>query len=874
MNRRSVGTALSLASRLARREVRRRPGRTLLVALLVALPVAGMLFADVWIRSDVVSAGTRWSWVNGTADAAIPPSSAVADDAALPAGSTWVTFRVDQHRSLVTVSGRRVRITVADLPIDAPLAAGMTSTNDGRAPTAPGEVWLSRRAATGLGVRVGDELQLTRPAVSTWRVVGIGRWHENVSAAMAVITPDAAYPWRPIGDRSTMWNRTLIDLPAGISSAALDGLAGSGAVELSPPLAVGRTASDAELGAPDKSDELAWSWVLGAVVLIVMGIVISAAFASGARRQLTTLGQLAANGAERRTLRATLALQGGWTGVLGVAGGIGLAAVALWATRGVHVRVRNLPAAPYVIQPLDLIPVAVLGIAACTASAMIPARGASRVPVLAALAGRRPLGVVSRRVTAAGLAGVGGGLALLALAAFGASQSGDGSSTVWLGVAVVGTLALLLGMCAASPAYVMVLGAVARVGGSRQRLAARSLLRQRTRTSAVVAAIAATAGLAVAAASLIGANQASAGSDGIPADEVQLQLIDAAPVGGRSPAVPAELSSQVQAVIPAARVHVISVGAVPGAPAEAQWWTERFEPTDAGHTEGPGQAVMPGTDQRWFGYEWTIADDALVAAYRLDSAARTVLADDGAVIVADGVSGVATMVFGTSQPGDGDQQPDQRLDVRVVPAGTTDLRFGPTMLITPQRAADIGLVPVARVAVLRSPDALTTAQRDAIDAVIEDWNDDHDIAQRVNATMHRDDDSLSAGGAERILAGVALVACLFIVATSLALAAAETRDERDVLSVIGASPATLGRTSVLKAWMLATLGGALAVPLGVAPVWVVQRATSSTASFFMPWQTIAVVAVVVPVVAAAVTWVGSAISLAARPVRISTMALD
>ena len=39
------------ASRLARREVRRRPGRTLLVVLLIAVPVFGMTVGSVLVRT-------------------------------------------------------------------------------------------------------------------------------------------------------------------------------------------------------------------------------------------------------------------------------------------------------------------------------------------------------------------------------------------------------------------------------------------------------------------------------------------------------------------------------------------------------------------------------------------------------------------------------------------------------------------------------------------------------------------------------------------------------------------------------------------------------------------------------------------------------
>ena len=60
-----------LALRLARREILRRPGRTLLVALLVALPVASMTVAVVMVRTQHETPVQLWQQQNGNADAAV-----------------------------------------------------------------------------------------------------------------------------------------------------------------------------------------------------------------------------------------------------------------------------------------------------------------------------------------------------------------------------------------------------------------------------------------------------------------------------------------------------------------------------------------------------------------------------------------------------------------------------------------------------------------------------------------------------------------------------------------------------------------------------------------------------------------------------------
>ncbi len=47
-----------------------------------------------------------------------------------------------------------------------------------------------------------------------------------------------------------------------------------------------------------------------------------------------------------------------------------------------------------------------------------------------------------------------------------------------------------------------------------------------------------------------------------------------------------------------------------------------------------------------------------------------------------------------------------------------------------------------------------------------------------------------------------LILVLAVVAIGLSLAAAESRDERDVLLAVGASPMTLRRVAATKAWVL------------------------------------------------------------------------
>ena len=175
---------LSVPLRLARREVRRRPGRTVLVALLVALPVAGMAMAVTLIRTDATSRLEEWQRTYGQADAA---GYELDVDAALPEGSRTVPVHTTWMR-LRAADGARADSELTDLPLDDPLTAGIHDLVSGRAPARDGEVVLSTALAGHLGVDVGDELVLERPEL-TATVVGEVEPVGCLSCETAVFAP-------------------------------------------------------------------------------------------------------------------------------------------------------------------------------------------------------------------------------------------------------------------------------------------------------------------------------------------------------------------------------------------------------------------------------------------------------------------------------------------------------------------------------------------------------------------------------------------------------------------------------------------------------------------------------------------------------------
>ena len=113
-----------------------------------------------------------------------------------------------------------------------------------------------------------------------------------------------------------------------------------------------------------------------------------------------------------------------------------------------------------------------------------------------------------------------------------------------------------------------------------------------------------------------------------------------------------------------------------------------------------------------------------------------------------------------------------------------------------------------------------------------------------------------------------LLMVLLVVSIGLSLAAVESRNERNTLIAVGASPSTLRRRSATTAIVLAATGGVLAIPTGLLPVWVVTRAASGNGEATIPWLSIVAIVVVVPLLVGAVALVGSAIIQRVRPAKV------
>ena len=204
------------------------------------------------------------------------------------------------------------------------------------------------------------------------------------------------------------------------------------------------------------------------------------------------------------------------------------------------------------------------------------------------------------------------------------------------------------------------------------------------------------------------------------------------------------------------------------------------------------------------------------------------------------------------------------------------------LMITEQTARRLGFDIVEFGAIVRNDAPLTQAQRDALSrtfegTALEEWyRDAGSTTGRATgwwAFVEGTERDVTTAQFQGIVLGVVLVLTLVVVAIGLALAATESRDERDVLVAVGARPRTMRSLAGSKAVVMTLTGVAPGDPHRADPGVRRHRARWTTRSRSLGWLLPALL-VVVPLVAGASAWAASTIAQRFRPVRMSNFAFD
>lgn len=799
-------SALRPLARLAVRDARHHPWRSALIVVLIALPVAAFVFGMIGMRTVPDSGAEIQAKSVGAGDAVVVPKAGRQD--AVAERLRAAGFRVvpwEQGDGVLRAGTVRTSAVLAAIDLTDPLTAGLWELRSGRMPARLGEVLLTRATARRLTVGVGDTVIL-EGAERGLKVTGLGD-ASNLDVRQAV-GPDLM-AGLPSARRATP------QLLAGGGPSGGGGLDALAATVNGPDVATYSGYIDVSDSAVSR-DARTLLYMLGTLGLMAFGLVVGSAMAVGARRQLRVLGLLGAAGASPRQRSGSTLLQGAALGVIGTA--IGLAGGLLaWSLLRDTVEERyGERLGDTVVANGDIVLIVVVALVVAVGASLLPARVASRTSVLQALGGRRPTPRVPVRMPVAGVAVSAVGLVLLANGMRNRPDSG---------VPLVATAGIALTVIGTTIAVPYLVGLLERAAGGLRgtgRLAVRDVARHRGRTGPVVAAVMATGALAVAG----GAMAASIDADreeGVRFTDPQTVVLTVSDLVGGPAGIPGCDRLPLLAT-PIGR-------ALPGATTVCtQLVTE--------NTTTPIRTVRPG-DLAALG----------LAAHRRDLEAGAVLR---VAFPAEGIASteppsgqvVVTTSAGAVRP--------RMIDVRVS-QGFAALAGGTVLadVDTVRRWLPRALVNDTSL-VFRLPAPISDIQRAALTELRDDLGVRLDGQSTFAATLSFDaEGGFSVGRViYLVILPVALLLSVLVVLVGLALVASDGREERTTLVAVGAGPAHRRRMQAVRAFVLAGMGQALALPVGVACAWVVLR--SQDIAFATPWPLVIALLLVLPVAAAAV----------------------
>ena len=632
-----------------------------------------------------------------------------------------------------------------------------------------------------------------------------------------------------------------------------------------------------------------------AMLLIITALLVGPAFAVSATRQRRTLALAASNGASTPVLRRTVLAQ---ALVLGSASAVAGTVLGVLATPAVIDAIGwnegTAPSAPLDLRWGLLAGIALCAVASTLVAALAPARRLGRLDIVGVMRGQSVSPRPSLVILAAGVVLTVLG-ALVVLGSTGAA--GLPSVATLLGIetggefaVTIGAVVLILGTLFLVP---VILAGVGRLGGhlpTTLRMAARDLARHRSRSAPSVAAVlAAVAGLTFGLTGLASDTEQArrdylpqtltgealvSYSEPLPMDAVRaaapgLVLLenrsfdsgDAMVQGGQAPTEPYDVGF----------VNVIPRGCT----AERTVQDLQWQPgSDAEAAQGP-PCMVAGTNAAGTGQVMVLPAAEVVRRLGLDSTQAAAVREGAAVVrglpptaVTDGT---VTLARGTyvidpqaTEATDPGVKVEQRVDVPVIilpPVADTDARMLGSSLVL---ASD---TPVTTGWPLRPH---STTLRDASGAAVTD-----DVTERLQEVLgdevgitvekgfSRDDAIVVA-----VLLGVFALLILVITLTSTALTLAEQQTDQATLAALGATRGTRRLMAAAAAFLLAAVGCVLGVAVGLVPGIAIARPLTSDGwspsgipiegptILVIPWLSLLVVGVLVPLVAGAIAWAG------------------
>lgn len=375
-------------------------------------------------------------------------------------------------------------------------ATGGFTITEGAYPVGSGQVALDRGLADQGGFEVGDELTVISDVVGRLELslVGIATFGEDNSLG------------------GTKW--VFFDLPTAQSVLQRPGKLSGGTVQVTPGAPIDQVIADIRAILPDHATvvsgqdaaeaeaadiQAALSFftiflsVFGWVALFVGSLLIYNTFRIVVSQRTRELALLRALGAGTRQIRGIVLLEALTIGFLGALLGVGFGVMIAFGLQQILPAAGiEIPTTTLSIKPRTVIVGLAAGTVITFVSALIPARRASKVSVMAALredaSGPARGGFLRRALVGAVILVL--GLAALFFGLFGDTGSGPSPVVyVGVGVGVIFLAVFVLSPLAAGPVTNLLGSILERLTGTSGRLARRNAMRSPRRTAATAAAV-------------------------------------------------------------------------------------------------------------------------------------------------------------------------------------------------------------------------------------------------------------------------------------------------------------------------------------------------------------------------------------------------
>ncbi|MFV2022804.1 FtsX-like permease family protein [Micromonospora sp. LOL_023] len=801
MSRATLVGSWRVALRIARRSVLRHRRRSGLILLMLFIPAyAGTVVTASWSNLSGTSA-QETTFTLGSADLIIDAASLPAIEAALPSGS--VTTGLTQARTVLqTPDGLRTSQYEATDPDNA-LNKGRYVVRAGRAPDGPSETAVTRAMADELGLRVGSRITAGMPQRDL-TVVGVIDWSRSLRASGLLVPRE--FPLS--GARSKL----MVQLPNDDEWLPPRTEPGMGAMSVLSRIDMSPTAGERQIEAAAAVLVVSFA---GAQIVLLVG----AAFLVGAARQRRELAIVAAAGATHRQVSMVVLAGGLLLGALSAAAGVILGLLTFAAAGPFIERIADHPLIDVSMPIWQLLGVAGVTLAIAVLATLLPARAVRQRPVRGALGGQRD----QSRLDAAGAVAA-AGLIVVGTLALLVSGNPQGRSMVLAG----GSVALLLGVVACTPALVQATGRLAGRLPMPARLAVRHAVRHRLRTSAAMAAVIAAVAGSVALA-LAGAARGEAAPTRLEARPGQVLVpVEAAEVLGSvgldrmTDALPTRAAVTLRT---ARNFHAnIAYQNLPGSPTDA--------------------SAMAGAEQRDIAVG--TADIVQVVTGRAATDAERAALERG-----DAVAFNDTLVVSGNVALSSAGQAPTLLPAVVATRGAYFTKL-PGLLISPGTAQRLGLETQPRLVVVdttRTPEPAELAEANAV--LLQAQLTAAKPAPSpltVETVTTTDQSSRQVTTMFYILAAVSALVTIVASTVAVGLAAVELRPDMATMVAVGATPRIRRSITAAQALVIVGVGAVLGLIAGIGPA-AAYVSYSTELRWHVPWIALLIIVLGPPALA-------------------------